>query len=194
MQPITVGQPYQIVAVSDVYAPRCDAVESSAPTASQPRTSIIVKCCNNRLDAVIIASPDHWHVRMAVDALAAGKDVYLEKPVTHTLEEGAATYTGSALQQTDSAMWNAAAQLESLSRRCRSHSGRQPRPRPTGPNLLVAELSLFMAPKPVDTPARLEAMARRRSGAALQPKKVLPLALVLEFWRWRDDRSLHSLD
>ncbi len=41
------------------------------------------------IDAVLIASPDHWHVRMAVDALAAGKDVYLEKPVTHTIEEGA---------------------------------------------------------------------------------------------------------
>jgi predicted dehydrogenase len=42
------------------------------------------------LDAVIIASPDHWHVPMALDALKAGKDIYLEKPVTHTLEEGAA--------------------------------------------------------------------------------------------------------
>jgi predicted dehydrogenase len=39
------------------------------------------------IDAVLIASPNHWHVRMAVDALAAGKDVYLEKPVTHTIEE-----------------------------------------------------------------------------------------------------------
>ena len=41
------------------------------------------------IDAVLIAAPDHWHVRMACDALAAGKDVYLEKPVTHTIEEGA---------------------------------------------------------------------------------------------------------
>ena len=45
---------------------------------------------NKDIDAVIIAAPNHWHVRMATDAVAAGKDVYLEKPVTHTLEENAA--------------------------------------------------------------------------------------------------------
>ena len=49
-----------------------------------------MKCSTQDIDAVFIASPDHWHVRMAVDALAAGKDVFREKPVTHTLEEGAA--------------------------------------------------------------------------------------------------------
>jgi predicted dehydrogenase len=79
--------PYQIVAVSDVYEPRRDAVKErsngSATTHLDYREVL-----QTDVDAVFIASPDHWHVRMAVDALAAGKDVYLEKPVTHAIEEG----------------------------------------------------------------------------------------------------------
>jgi predicted dehydrogenase len=42
------------------------------------------------IDAVVIAAPDHWHVPMTVDACAAGKDVYVEKPLTHNLAEGRA--------------------------------------------------------------------------------------------------------
>jgi predicted dehydrogenase len=43
---------------------------------------------NKDIDAVVIATPDHWHKRMVLDALAAGKHVYIEKPLTWSLEEG----------------------------------------------------------------------------------------------------------
>ena len=83
-----VGQ-YQIVAVSDVYGPRRDAIKLRSNGIATTHVDYR-EVLQQQIDAVIIASPDHWHVRMAVDALAAGKDVFLEKPVTHTIEEGAA--------------------------------------------------------------------------------------------------------
>lgn len=51
------------------------------------------------IDAVIIAVPDHWHKQVVVDALAAGKDVYCEKPMSHNPADGLAMV--AAAKKTD---------------------------------------------------------------------------------------------
>jgi len=81
--------PYEIVAVSDVYAPHCEAVKTRSNGLATTHVDFREVLDIKDIDAVLIATPDHWHVRAATAAIAAGKDVYLEKPVTHTLEEGA---------------------------------------------------------------------------------------------------------
>ena len=42
---------------------------------------------DDEIDAVVIATPDHWHCRIMVDACEAGKDVYVEKPMANSIEE-----------------------------------------------------------------------------------------------------------
>ena len=75
----------RVVAVCDVYEKR----KREAQTFSGADGTLDYRQVLDRkdVDAVIIATPDHWHARMALEAMAKGKDVYLEKPVTHTVEE-----------------------------------------------------------------------------------------------------------
>lgn len=78
----------EIVAVCDVYEPRRqEARQKYAPGAFETGDHRAV-LDRADIDAVVIGTPDHWHVPITIDACKAGKDVYCEKPVTHTLAEG----------------------------------------------------------------------------------------------------------
>ncbi len=84
-------QDIRVVAVSEVYTKRKDRARDIAKlTDRDVHHDYRDLLARNDVDAVLIAAPDHWHGRMALDALAAGKDVYLEKPMTHTIEEAKA--------------------------------------------------------------------------------------------------------
>jgi predicted dehydrogenase len=50
---------------------------------------------NKEIDAIIVAVPDHWHKQIVIDALAAGKDVYCEKPFSHSPADGVALVEAS---------------------------------------------------------------------------------------------------
>jgi predicted dehydrogenase len=98
---------FEIAAVCDAYQGRVErAVERVKETrGAAPR---ILKdyreaIADKSIDAVVVATPDHWHKTMVLDALAAGKDVYCEKPLTYRSSEGpeiiaAAKRTGRIVQ------------------------------------------------------------------------------------------------
>ena len=56
-------------------------------------------CARDDIDAVVVATPDHWHALAVWTALRAGKDVYCEKPITHLFGEGQAIYREVAKQK-----------------------------------------------------------------------------------------------
>src|SRR6266849_2843466 len=75
----------KVVAVCDVYEKRkrknaeslkCDGFLDYREVINRPD-----------IDAVVVATPDHWHAKIALEAMDQGKDVYCEKPMCHTIEE-----------------------------------------------------------------------------------------------------------
>lgn len=81
-----------VSAICDVFEPNLERaistarkIQSDAPRAVRNYRDLL---SDKAIDAVLIATPEHWHHRMVLDALAAGKDVYVEKPLCQTPEQG----------------------------------------------------------------------------------------------------------
>ena len=78
----------EMAAVCDVYEANLNGGLKVASAGARAYDDYRRLLEDKSLDVVVVATPDHWHARMTIDAAEAGKDVYVEKPMAHTIEEG----------------------------------------------------------------------------------------------------------
>ncbi len=82
----------RVGAICDVYEPNLEnglsVASKVAGTHPKPYRNYKELLADKNVQAVLIATPEHWHAQMVLDALAAGKDVYVEKPLCQTPEQG----------------------------------------------------------------------------------------------------------
>src|SRR3954468_8143392 len=75
----------QVLAGSDVYTRRVNRAKNVCKGEGYADYRRLLE--RKDVDAVLIATPDHWHGKISIDAMEAGKHVYCEKPMTHTVEQ-----------------------------------------------------------------------------------------------------------
>ena len=78
----------ELAAVCDVYEPHAAAAKARAGPGCRSYGDFRRLLEQKDIDAVLVATPDHWHATIAVLACQAGKDVYVEKPLAHSIREG----------------------------------------------------------------------------------------------------------
>src|SRR5882724_12313579 len=78
----------EIVGVVDAYKGRVERAIDRTGGRAKAYASYHDLLAQKSIDAVVVATPDHWHRRIILDAIAAGKDVYSEKPMTYRSSEG----------------------------------------------------------------------------------------------------------
>ena len=110
----------EVVGVCDVYQRRLSRAKGISKAEGYLDYRKLLE--RNDIDAVLIATPDHWHSKISIDAMDSGKHVYCEKPMTHTVEQAiqvrnAVRKTGKILQvgpnaTADDSCWKANAAVK----------------------------------------------------------------------------------
>jgi len=80
----------EVVAVADAYTGRAERARARTGGRAAIVGDYREILANPGIDAVFVVTPDHWHKTMVVEAVAAGKDVYVEKPMSYSIEDGLA--------------------------------------------------------------------------------------------------------
>ncbi len=78
----------EVAAICDVYQPNLAKALAATHNKAKGLKDFREMLADKSIDVVCISTPDHWHAYMTVEACKAGKDVYVEKPVSVTIEEG----------------------------------------------------------------------------------------------------------
>jgi predicted dehydrogenase len=79
----------ECVAAADLYDGRHTLAKEITGNSNLPTTRRYQELLDRKdIDCIVAAVPDHWHKRVVVDACNAGKDIYCEKPMSHTVEDG----------------------------------------------------------------------------------------------------------
>jgi predicted dehydrogenase len=90
MRSLTQVPNVRISAICDIFQPHLERARQLADAKAFATERYRDVLDRKDIDAVLIGTPDHWHVPMTIDACQAGKDVYVEKPLTHDPSEGPA--------------------------------------------------------------------------------------------------------
>lgn len=103
MQAIQQNEGTEITGVVDAYKGRVERALDRTGGKARPYKTHHDLLADKSIDAVVVATPDHWHRQIILDSLQAGKDVYSEKPLTYTSAQGleiiqAVRRTGRILQ------------------------------------------------------------------------------------------------
>jgi predicted dehydrogenase len=160
MQALMKHKEAKIVGVADAYKGRIDrAIERTGAKAYNNYTDILA---DKSIDAVLVVTPDHWHKQMIIEALRAGKDVYSEKPLTYTSAEGREII--AAANETKRIL-----QVGSQGVSC---------PRRVQPQHRIRRMDLSHPARRIAQDRRLGHVPWTRAQAALQPRTLLPLALL----------------